>query len=271
MNCSTERVPYMPPTTWFEKLMHRIGYVPVSDLQAEWDNEARLIEIGEKKDDEINALSSALKEVTSNYNGMKAKAEAIHAAAVQKESELEAKIAAMQQEAVVARSEVAGDEYARNLFEDCFPGFPVPARLDEVMEKLHNFMTAQQRDVEDAKAKCLTFIDCAADIKEIASSLRGNPVFSTPEPVTDELREKIRDQILSHGQSLGFVSESVLEVDLKSELDAYLEWLQGSQKAIFPNSPDTALYLQRREDDFTTTVSVPVQYTQPTTTQGSHV
>lgn len=87
-------------------------------------------------------------------------------------SDRDLEIARMNRETVVARSEADGDDYARDLFEDCFPGIPVPAKLDDVMAKLHNFMTAQATEIRDVQQKCLSFIEFAGDIKEILNHLR---------------------------------------------------------------------------------------------------
>jgi hypothetical protein len=128
-------------------IMHELGYAPIVLLESERTYAAN-------RDKEVARLSGTIEDLEDKI------------------SSYVAEVTRLKRETVVARSEADGDDYARNLFEDCFPGIPVPDKLDEVMAKLHNFMTAQATEIRDVQQKCLSFIEFAGDIKEILNHLR---------------------------------------------------------------------------------------------------
>lgn len=142
-------------------IMYNLGYAPIVLLESERKYCAY-------RDDEIARLNGRIEDLEDQI------------------SDRDLEIARLNRETVVTRSEADGDDYARNLFEDCFPGIPVPDKLDEVMAKLHNFMTAQATEIRDVQQKCLSFIEFAGDIKEILNHLRrlsGIPNIPTCYPM----------------------------------------------------------------------------------------
>lgn len=172
-------------------IMSLLGYVPESLLIEECRNVALL-------EAEIKSQSLTIGDYHDGEKELKDKAARIHAAGMQMQSELETEIKRLKRETVVARSEAAGDEYARSLFEDVFPGIAIPDRLDTVMEKLHLFMTAQKREIEDVRAKCLSFIEFAENIKEILNHLRrmsGMPAaplcYPYPQPLPEWMENRV--------------------------------------------------------------------------------
>lgn len=142
-------------------IMYELGYAPIVLLESERTYAAN-------RDKEVARLSGTIEDLEDKI------------------SSYVAEVTRLKRETVVARSEADGDDYARNLFEDCFPGIPVPDKLDEVMAKLHNFMTAQATEIRDVQQKCLSFIEFAGDIKEILNHLRrlsGIPNIPTCYPM----------------------------------------------------------------------------------------
>lgn len=137
----------MQRSLW-QKLVCALGFVPI----AEFDDERC------RHGDEIDRW--------------KDRAAQIHAAGIQREKELEKQVADLRREGIVARSEVEGDHYARELFNEIFPGIACPDRLDEVMEKIHLFMTSQTTEIKDCREKCLSFVEMADHIDEILGHVR---------------------------------------------------------------------------------------------------
>ena len=158
----------MRETTWFQRFMERFGFIPKIELEDEWRLYDQLAELSSRKSEEIHELDKEVRDLRAELKRVTELGSGIHAAAVQREAELEAQLSKV---SAAENPDATGIEYARDLFVDCFPDMPVPDNLNGIITKIHFFMTSQADQIQAFQKDRLDISKLEDEVKEVRATL----------------------------------------------------------------------------------------------------